>query len=864
LLEINILTNTTLNQTHKSKKMKNLIVITSLVLLSVLNVSAQTWEKLYTGYNYIFRGIEFPGGQSQIGFAGGQHQTYNGNGIVIKTVDGGNSWSQLWFGTTQGIEGISFPDMNTGYVCGWSHYFAKTTDGGVTWTQQNPGLPADVWYYNDVKFKDPLHGVVTAAGNTVPLVYATSDGGATWVAGTGLAAVPYNVCYVSDNTYWLVTNGGDIQKSTDGGLTWSTVTSGLGLLLSINFYNPMIGIATGEDGWIHKTYDGGVTWIHQQTAFGNPLWRSTAWKNQNEITMVGTPETIYKSMDGGLTWVNDYPTSAYNGAMYDLIITPDGYSYTCGSQGYFYRKLPLLTAAFTASNTTVCNGTAVQFTDQSVGPPTAWNWTFEGGTPATSTLQNPLVTYSTPGVYDVTLVVTMGLQTNTSINNDFIQVDGPLTAAPSQPTGPTTLCGTFNYDYTTTAVPNATSYVWTVMPAEAGTISGTGLTSTLTASNTWNGAFTVKVNGISICGPGPVSTELNCTLYHQPVVFSLFAGGGYCAGQPGYEIKLAGSETGVGYQLYKDGVATGSPVPGTGNELSFGFQTTGAYTVTAINASCSAVMQGTSTVYLIDPVAAAAQPSGPAFVCNNTPATFTGTLPANGYSLVWTLNPASAGTITQPTTTTAVVTWNAGFSGSVAVTVQGQNECGTGTASPALTLTVNATPSPLVSGMTAVCKAQELTYTTASNVGSTYAWTVNGGTITSGQGSNQVTVLWGNPGTGTLSVIETSAAVCTGVSPVLNVIISECTGIVDQLADNLSIYPNPATDILNVVIGTTIKTPVRIVIHNTMGQVVYQSAVINTVSLSPVKIDISNLNTGTYSLRVTGENEILSKLFVKK
>ena len=42
-------------------------------------------------------------------------------------------------------------------------------------------------------------------------------------------------------------------------------------------------------------------------------------------------------------------------------------------------------------------------TTNSTGIPTAWAWTFPGGTPATSTLQNPTVTYNTAGTYDVTL-----------------------------------------------------------------------------------------------------------------------------------------------------------------------------------------------------------------------------------------------------------------------------------------------------------------------------------------------------------------------------------------------------------------------------------------------------------------------------
>ena len=43
------------------------------------------------------------------------------------------------------------------------------------------------------------------------------------------------------------------------------------------------------------------------------------------------------------------------------------------------------------------------FTDLSTGGITGWSWTFDGGTPATSTLQNPTVTYNTLGTYNVSL-----------------------------------------------------------------------------------------------------------------------------------------------------------------------------------------------------------------------------------------------------------------------------------------------------------------------------------------------------------------------------------------------------------------------------------------------------------------------------
>lgn len=65
-------------------------------------------------------------------------------------------------------------------------------------------------------------------------------------------------------------------------------------------------------------------------------------------------------------------------------------------------------ASFSSDVQTVCEGGTVNFTDQSSNTPTSWNWTFNGGTPSSSTSQNPSVTYNTPGVYDVTLSVSNG------------------------------------------------------------------------------------------------------------------------------------------------------------------------------------------------------------------------------------------------------------------------------------------------------------------------------------------------------------------------------------------------------------------------------------------------------------------------
>ena len=68
----------------------------------------------------------------------------------------------------------------------------------------------------------------------------------------------------------------------------------------------------------------------------------------------------------------------------------------------------------------------VQYTDLSVGVPQSWSWTFEGGTPSTSTTENPLVTYETAGVFDTTLAVTNGNGTRTKTENNYVTVSDGL------------------------------------------------------------------------------------------------------------------------------------------------------------------------------------------------------------------------------------------------------------------------------------------------------------------------------------------------------------------------------------------------------------------------------------------------------
>jgi bacillolysin len=90
------------------------------------------------------------------------------------------------------------------------------------------------------------------------------------------------------------------------------------------------------------------------------------------------------------------------------------------------------TANFTADYKIGYAPFTLRFIDASLNDPTSWKWTFTGGTPSTSTLQNPTVTYNNPGKYQVTLTATNSYGNNTSTKTNYIEVLNPNSSLQSK------------------------------------------------------------------------------------------------------------------------------------------------------------------------------------------------------------------------------------------------------------------------------------------------------------------------------------------------------------------------------------------------------------------------------------------------
>ena len=99
---------------------------------------------------------------------------------------------------------------------------------------------------------------------------------------------------------------------------------------------------------------------------------------------------------------------------------PDGSRIDIGA--FYYQDVFIPIADFTADHTSIIEGDPVHFIDLSTYAE-SWEWVFEGGTPDTSSSQNPVVVYENYGIYDVQLIVSNSDGSDTLLISDYIEVE---------------------------------------------------------------------------------------------------------------------------------------------------------------------------------------------------------------------------------------------------------------------------------------------------------------------------------------------------------------------------------------------------------------------------------------------------------
>jgi hypothetical protein len=187
----------------------------------------------------------------------------------------------------------------------------------------------------------------------------------------------------------------------------------------------------------------------------------------------------------------------------------------------------------------------------------------------------------------------------------------------------------------------------------------------ITTSNIHNGDGLVVLSYQAVCNYDPV--EVVVPVLNLPVKFMIGGGGGFCTQvQPGAEISLSGSETGVNYQLFCNQIAVGSPLVGSGTSLSFGPQAVhGTYTIVGKNVTtgCTQTMDGTVSVYsftcnIANTIACACKNNASATQAGQFDATITVYSSVDQY---WVVNQASGLYVQDSTQAVATVPISAGL-----------------------------------------------------------------------------------------------------------------------------------------------------------------------------------------------------------
>jgi PKD repeat protein len=266
----------------------------------------------------------------------------------------------------------------------------------------NPGYPGDLAIANT--FIDVVN-TYSLSGNLTPIIDADgitqSDHSAFW--NNGYSAI----LGIEEHDYDM----------TPYYHTTSDTVSTLNMTYFTNYVKASIGtaahLAIRDDGTLLADFTGTPTSgaVPLTVTFTDQSIGATSWSWDFGDTGTSTDKNpIYTYTSVGTYTVT---LTVYNATGSDTEIKTDYITVTP-------PQPPV--ADFTANVTNINVGNSVTFTDETANHPTSWSWTFEGGTPAASTDQNPVITYNTAGTFDVTLVATNALGSDTETKVDYITV----------------------------------------------------------------------------------------------------------------------------------------------------------------------------------------------------------------------------------------------------------------------------------------------------------------------------------------------------------------------------------------------------------------------------------------------------------
>ncbi len=208
-----------------------------------------SWQLVYfTPGNYL---ADIKSLNRDVIFAAGGNYT---QAVVLKSFDGGQTWSTATVNSTPQFRALSMPDSSSLYAINESRVY-KSTNMGSSWSNIYQPSSGNL---TNIEFLSGVEGFCLD-GNYTSQIYKTTDGGQSWSAYQITSwENAYNMSFPSASIGYVTTYN-YLYKTTDGGITWNQS-------YPQTYNNRDVVFNDESNGWIttgygiYKTTDGGQSW----------------------------------------------------------------------------------------------------------------------------------------------------------------------------------------------------------------------------------------------------------------------------------------------------------------------------------------------------------------------------------------------------------------------------------------------------------------------------------------------------------------------------------------------------------------------------------------------------------------------------
>jgi hypothetical protein len=193
--------------------------------------------------------------------------------ILIKTIDSGENWSEIFVESSDSLTSFSFPNLTIGFLSKRNGTILKTTDGGATWIPTNSPVSSKI---NTIVFSNSNNGFIGGLFG----VKATVNGGVSWTNENTLSAYPAASIYLFDSTIYMVNTVKEVFKK--GFLITNISSKSEDIIENIEvFPNPSEGSFTLK----LKNLSGEKVRVSLNDIIGNHLFSSEDNINESELNI---------------------------------------------------------------------------------------------------------------------------------------------------------------------------------------------------------------------------------------------------------------------------------------------------------------------------------------------------------------------------------------------------------------------------------------------------------------------------------------------------------------------------------------------------------------------------------------------------